>query len=143
MKFRNLKIRNLKIRIMKTWNMKFQNLKISNLKIWNLKVWNLKIWNWKVWNLKIWNLKIRNLKIPSLKFRIWVGGGGWLENVILMKTQSSTSTWTSDLGLRLRVCQKLKRHYYHTMTIKTLNHQNILDLIRNQFQFLMIKENKN
>ena len=35
-----------------------------------------------------------------------MGGGGWLENVILMKTQSSTSTWTSDLGLRLRVCQK-------------------------------------
>ena len=35
-----------------------------------------------------------------------VGVGGWLENVILMKTQSSTLTLTSDFGLRLRVCQK-------------------------------------
>ena len=28
-----------------------------------------------------------------------VAGGGWLENPILMKTQSSVCTWTLDLNL--------------------------------------------
>ena len=34
-----------------------------------------------------------------------MGGGGWLEIVILMKTQSSNLTLTLDFGPRHTVCQ--------------------------------------